>query len=395
MHRLEARLAWFLPPLLLAASCLGLAQKGPSLTQEPSNAEPAHNYVPAPRNLIRDLNAHGISLQAMLVFDWSKSLAGNDATLGFGRYSLDVMMPVDGKAAFGLDGISGLVRLKHHLQAFGETYDDEAQIYSNIDAPSRTTLYEAWLQKSFFSERIRLKAGKMDANTEFAADSTAADFLNSSMGFSPTILSFPTYPEPKAGINIFLGRPGAAYLLGGGVFRAAEGTMWILEPTRNWNLGPNEAGGRASVGYWRLGGKTGLLDGGDSRGTNGFYSLLEQSVWRSPTTAARSLSGFIQFGWADGRSSRITEHVGGGVVVRGPWSVGSHDSAGAAATWVRFSRVWEDSEPGGELTLELYYKLAFNQHFALVPDFQYIHIPGGLRGEHDCPVVTSRFVISY
>ena len=94
MHRLEARLAWFLPPLLLATSCLGLAQKGPSLTQEPSNAEPAHNYVPAPRNLIRDLNAHGISLQAMLVFDWSKSLAGNDATLGFGASQLFEHIPV-------------------------------------------------------------------------------------------------------------------------------------------------------------------------------------------------------------------------------------------------------------------------------------------------------------
>jgi carbohydrate-selective porin OprB len=54
-----------------------------------------------------------------------------------------------------------------------------------------------------------------------------------------------------------------------------------------------------------------------------------------------------------------------------------------------------DYEPTGELTLELYYKLAFNQHFALVPDFQYIHNPGGLREDRDCPVVTSRLVISY
>jgi carbohydrate-selective porin OprB len=75
--------------------------------------------------------------------------------------------------------------------------------------------------------------------------------------------------------------------------------------------------------------------------------------------------------------------------------VGSHDSAGAAATWVKFSRDWDDYEPSGELTLELYYKLAFNQHFALVPDFQYIHNPGGLREDRDCPVVTSRLVISY
>lgn len=243
MHRL-ARLAWSLSSFLLALSCLGFTQQERSSAPGPADAEAAHRYARASRTLLHDLNAHGISFQAMLVFDWSKSLCDNDdATLGFGRYSLDVMMPVDGKSAFGLDGSSGLIRLKHHLQIFGETYDDEAQIYSNIDASSRTTLYEAWFQKSFFSERIRLKAGKMDANTEFAAGSTAADFLNSSMGFSPTILSFPSYPEPKAGLNIFLDRPGTDYVVGGGVFRATAGTMWILEPTRNWKMGPGESGG--------------------------------------------------------------------------------------------------------------------------------------------------------
>ncbi len=395
MHRL-ARLAWPLSSLLLALSCLGFTQQESSSAPGPADAEAAHRYVRASRTLLHDLNAHGISFQAMLVFDWSKSLGDNDdATLGFGRYSLDVMMPVDGKAAFGLDGSSGLIRLKHHLQAFGETYDDEAQIYSNIDAASRTTLYEAWFQKSFFSEKIRLKVGKIDANAEFAADSTAPDFLNSSMGFSPTILSFPTYPEPKLGLNVFLGRPGTNYVVGGGVFRATAGTMWILEPTRNWKMGPDESGGRASFGYWRLDGKTDLSDGSQAQGTNGFYSLLEQSVWHSSEKVERSVSGFLQFGWADGRSSRITQHLGGGVVLHGPWSVGSHDSAGAAATWVKFSRDWDDYEPSGELTLELYYKLAFNQHFALVPDFQYIHNPGGLREDRDCPVVTSRLVITY
>ena len=40
------------------------------------------------------------------------------------------------------------------------------------------------------------KAGRIDANTEFAALHASEEFLNSSMGYSPTIWGMPTYPLP-------------------------------------------------------------------------------------------------------------------------------------------------------------------------------------------------------
>ena len=49
----------------------------------------------------------------------------------------------------------------------------------------------------------------------------------------------------------------------------------------------------------------------------------------------------------------------------------------------------------GELVLETYYKAAFDKHVALVLDFQYLHHPGGLNENPDCPVVTPRLVISF
>jgi hypothetical protein len=68
------------------------------------------------------MNDHGLSFQGVLVYDWSKTLADNqDSSGGFGRYSFDLSMPVDGKKLFGLNGSAGLVRLKHHLNNFGET----------------------------------------------------------------------------------------------------------------------------------------------------------------------------------------------------------------------------------------------------------------------------------
>lgn len=118
-----------------------------------------------PRQLWHDLNKHGIAPQGVVFFDWSKTFhADQDPGSGFGRYSFDLLVPVDGKKLFGLNGSAGMVRLKHHINVFGETYDGSAQLYSNIDASSRTTLYEIWFEQWLTSDRLRFEAGKIDAN---------------------------------------------------------------------------------------------------------------------------------------------------------------------------------------------------------------------------------------
>jgi len=353
-----------------------------------------------PRQLLHDLNEHGIVPQGVVIYDWSKTLrADQDSGNGFGRYSFDLLVPVDGKKLFGLNGSAAMVRLKHHINVFGETYDGAAQLYSNIDASSRTTLYEIWFEQRLMSDRLRIKAGKIDANTEFAAVQNAGDFLNSSMGYSPTIVTFPTYPEPKPGVAAFM-RVRGGYSLGLGVFDAAgSNALSIIEPGRSWNLGKSEHPGRASFGYWRLDGKMTRFDDCVISGAQGFYSVVEQSVLRQPFTqdhGERRASTFLQLGWADGRVSGFTHHVGGGAILEGPLRRRSQDSIGLAATWVRFS-----SEPKAgfdlqsEFVVESYYKVPFNKHIALVQDFQFLHHPGGLRANRDCPVVTPRLAISF
>ncbi len=334
----------------------------------------------------------------MLVYDWSKTLAADeDSTGGFGRYSFDLSMPVDGKKLFGLDGSAGLVRLKHHLNNFGETYDEEAQLYSNIDAPSRTTMYEIWIEQRLLSDRLRLKGGKIDANTEFAVVQNAGDFLNSSMGYSPTILMFPTYPEPKLAISAFF-HPTGNYRLGLGAFQTAGfGRLSVIEPGDEWQLGEAELPGRASFGYWRLDGKITRFDGDEASGAQGFYSVVEQTAWRRPLDQGeRKITTFLQAGWADGQVSPFTRHVGGGAVLQGPFRKRSQDGIGLAGTWVHFSSDPDaDFDQLDELVLESYYKAAFNKHLALVLDFQYLHHPGGLHENADCPVITPRLVISF
>jgi porin len=356
--------------------------------------------ISKPRDLLHSMNDRGISFQGIGIYDWSKALTSDpDDRTGFGRYSIDLFMPVDGKKLIGLEGSAALVRLKNHINHFGETYDGATQLDSNIDAPSRTTLYEIWFEQRLFSNKLRLKAGKIDANTEFAAVQLASDFLNSSMGYSPTIMAFPTYPEPKLGVNVFL-HPRTNYGLGMGVFQTAGmGTLTILEGGHTWNAGQNEQAGRVSLGYWHENGTMGRFDGGQALGAQGYYSVVEQSVWRQPSTGnqgERQLAAYFQFGQAESKVSPYTYHFGGGSVLQGPFRKRSQDAIGMAATWVRFSQ-----QPGAgfdlpsELALEGYYKAALNKHVALVQDFQFLHHPGGLRANRDCVVITPRLVISF
>src|ERR1700759_1868267 len=51
--------------------------------------------------------------------------------------------------------------------------------------------------------RLRIKVGKVDAPTEFAAPAGGAGVLNSSFGYSPTLFLLPTYPDPAMSVNAF------------------------------------------------------------------------------------------------------------------------------------------------------------------------------------------------
>ena len=351
-----------------------------------------------PHQVFLNPEQYGISFHGALVHDWSKDL--NDSVgmaSGFGRLSFDLSATVNGKRTFNLGGNTILVRLKQHVEEFGATGDGAAQLYSNIDGPSRTTLFEIWTEQRAFGEKLRFKAGKIDANTEFATVQGAGDFLNSSMGYSPTILAFPTYPEPQPGVNLFV-RPGNNYSLGAGVFRGTGGgVLSVVEPGATWSAGQTDLAGRAAFGYWRLGKTIDCFDGEVASSSQGFYTVLEQAVWKSSSSGSlRSLSSFFQFGRADGNVSPFTQHIGGGIVLQAPLSGRAHDSLGIGVTRVGFS-----SQPGAhfdhnaETILESYYKVAITKHLSLVQDFQFLHHPGGLRSHLDCPVITPRLVASF
>ena len=238
------------------------------------------------KKLLGDIDRHGISFRGTMIFDWSKSIdKPKILPSALDSRSFDVSAAIDGKKLWRLGGSAALLRLRNHLNSFGEDRVGAAQLYSNIDAGERTALYEAWIEQRLFSDKLRLKGGKIDANTEFDAVQTAGDFLNASMGYSPTIVAFPSYPEPKLAFTAFL-QPTVHNGLATGIFEtASSGTLSILEPSRTWIVGHTENQEEpVSVGYWHLSGDVDRFDGGKAHGTQGFYSVAEQTLGahRSP-----------------------------------------------------------------------------------------------------------------
>lgn len=383
---------WLILALLF---CLtrSAAQDSPAVPQG-SRASP---LIAVPRLALRTLAEHGLSFQGQLVHDWSKNLSsGADPAYGFGRYSLDLSARVESDKSLGWPGSTGFVRLKQHIREFGWSNAGAAQLYSNIDASSRTTLYELWFEQRMLRGNLRLKGGKIDANTEFAVVENGADFLNSSMGFSPTILAFPTYPEPQPGGGIFF-TSSRGYGLALGMFRSTMGTLSIAEPRLRWSMGERELPGRIGAGYWRLDGSMHCYDGRAVSVHQGFYSVVEQGLWRSSQPGRnRAVTSFLQLGQAGGDVSAFTRHIGGGVIWQSPLAGRPDDGLGLATTWVQFSpRPEAGFDYPSEVIAEAYYKLAIHRHVALVPDLQFLHHPGGLRANPDVAVFTPRLVISF
>lgn len=347
--------------------------------------------------LIKALARHGVSFRGLLVQDWSKEWdQDSDNESGYARYSLDLTLAIDGQKLLNWKGAAASIGLKQHIREFGEGDELLEQLYSNIDGPNRTTLYELWLEQKIFAEKLRFKIGKFDSNTEFAFVEGAGNFLNSSMGFSPTILNFPTYPEPKPGIGLFL-RAIKNYELRLGVFQSAgSGLFSVMEPGRRWST-KNDLPGRLSIGYWRRDGTIRGFAGTELSATQGVYSVFEQVLWRQSLKAhggERALSTFFQAGQADSRMTAMSGHVGGGMVLQALFPRRPQDCLGVGVTWVRISGPGTEFNADEELVQETFYKAALTKNLVFEQDFQYLHDPKG-KALSSGPVLTSRLIFAF
>ena len=364
------------------------------------------------------LERRGITFAGSLTVDSSREFTGGgEPGSDTIRYLLDIRGSFDLDKLAGIPGASASVDFQQQDGPNGSQRLGDIQRYDNIDADGRTQISEAWYQQYLFNQKVRVKVGKVDANTEFALPDRTASFINSSFAYSPTILNMPTYPDPAMSLNVFV-YPASWLYLGYGIYDGAmaEGistgdhspkTLWqgpgdffqIGEAGVRWQFGGEKLSGHFALGGYFENASVATFSGARQHGAAGGYLVLEQQFIKTSRAGqddGRGLFGFFQFGWANEHVSEVAAHVGEGLVWVGLMGKKNPDTAGLGVTTATLSQA-----PGAgftehaETSIEAFYACQLSDWLNVQPDVQYIVHPGGDATRRDALVGTLRLGFTF
>lgn len=363
------------------------------------------------------LAEQGIVIEADLTFDFSQNFGGGATGWGSAsRHLFNFNTTLDTE---GLGLWSGGTFFVNFQNINGPGIGDEVgdvQGVDNVDSDGRTQVGEIWYEQFFAEDTLRFRVGKFDANGDFAYSDNAGEFLNSSMGFSPTIFTFPSYPDTAFGLSAFA-YPTESLYVGLGLFDGAlqEGIptgsrgpkslfddpadlMYVAEAGMTWDLDDGARPGRAAVGFWFHDGDFTEFGGGTADEATGIYVVLDQVFWRedpSDDESEQGIAGFFQYGYADPDLSSVEHHIGLGVTWAGLIDTRDDDILGLGLT----TAILSDEAGSGftddhETAIELFYRLQLTPFMSIKPDLQYIANPGG-AGADDAFVATARLEVLF
>lgn len=316
-----------------------------------------------------------------------------------GGLSEDFSRRTFGAIAFAYSAKNGL-RFYADAQGFrgdnGSESVGDLQAYSNIDENEFTKLYEVWLEKEFDDIGLRIKVGQVDANTEFAFVEHASEFINSSMGLSPSISEIPTYPAPSLSFNAFLQTTASAsWALG--VYSDDSNEFEDVFSIGQWNKHIQQLD--VSLGAWYKSSGVAHIAPGLKQNDNlvgsaeGYYATLGGSLNFSIFDAS-SAGWFAQLAYTPAKYSAITSHIGGGVQWYGVHGE-ENNVFGLGFSYAKINKEAELLAPSAEMALEVFYRFQLNKHVALKPDLQYIINPGSNADIDNALVFTLRTEVSF
>jgi porin len=359
--------------------------------------------------------------------------------------SLNLQLTVDGGALlrwadtlFYLDGI-----WIHGGQP--SAFIGDAQGVSNISAPPRVKLYEAWVQKNFLDNQISALAGLYDLNSEFYRLQSAGLFLNSSFGIGPEFSQsgvegpsiFPSTSvgarfayKPARGIvlrtaildGVPVDRPDGSHA----IFKSGDGILIVTEADFLDRPPPSD---RPLSGRFRLGRQAMLPPYDDKltiggwyysatfddvaqlrpdgqlvrhRGSSGFYVLADRVLFEDSDHPEKRLTGFLQGGYGDIRVDRFGSYIGAGLTAVGIIPGRNTDELGLALADARNGSHYLRSQllqgipvTSAEKTVEITYLMQLTKWLALQPDLQYVIHPGTNLTIRNASAFQLRFEIAF
>lgn len=272
----------------------------------------------------------------------------------------------------------------------------DAQGVSNIEAPDKWQIHEAWYEQ-VFGKNFSVKAGYYDLNSEFDVISTASLFLNSSHGIGPDIAqSVPSlFPELQPGARLAYNWSQGYYLLA--AYSKNENTMTdnnivMIEYGKQADVGATLS--RYGIGLWYYThGVTTDLAGNTvaEKNNQGVYALYEKGI-------TSKLHVFLRYGVAEDELNMFSSYLGLGAVYTGLFDGREKDRFGVAIARADNSSTYKavtSTASSNETNIELSYRAQVTQFFSLQPDIQYVMDPGADTSLSNATVFTVRATIEF
>ena len=325
-----------------------------------------------------------LSPYASLTVDSSQVLSG-----GLKR-DLTNRLLFDGGLSYQANKHSVFISYQAQRGQHGSDSVGDIQAYSNIDEDDFSRWYEVFYQ--YDADIGYLRVGKTDANGEFAVNEHGANFINSSMGFSPTIVGFPTYPSPAlsvvAGLDIH-----AKVQVATGIYAAADyndfAEQFYVAELR-YQINEHSL---LKLGWWRDTNTYPTAFDEQQDATTGYYALFQNSLPDNHWFGAQSSHWYSQLGYADQDISEINWHFGTGIEFVSPFGRNEHNM-GLGLSYVKLSPLLTDNATS-ETAIEAFYSWPLHSNLLLKPDLQYFISPSGNTNISNALVFTLRLEISY
>lgn len=259
----------------------------------------------------------------------------------------------------------------------GSEIAGDIQGFSNIDSEDFNRFFDVFLAMKL-SEKSLVKFGQMDANTDFAFTEYGSEFINSSMGVSPTIQGLPTYPQPTVGIyaeytfNSLITTRFGSYE-SSATHNKFDDFFSIAE--LQWGYQNNSA---VKLGVWHHSGV--VKDELASQSTSDVYIVIDHYL-------NERFSVFMQWGAADPSLAEIKQHFSFGINFQGGFV--AKDTIGFGFTLA------DVVEAGSEQVIELFYLYPVNDNIVIKPDLQLISSPSGDKTQDDVIALTLRFIAEF
>lgn len=362
------------------------------------------------------LEAKGLTFAASYTLDWSSVWDGGTSRRASTRTLFDINATLELEKLCGSQGGKVFADFYSSDMRGGSRFVGDVQGTDNNETGDNVDqLAELWFEQTFFDNIVRLKIGKIDANSEFAVTLHNPYHMHISAAVSPTMLSMPIYPDPALGVVLFVYPLEQLYLAGGafdGSLAAGKRTgrhgfqdlgrddeaYFIGEAGYTWAALFSMGSGRVAGGGWVNTATFNRFDGGTESDTSGVYVLAEQQIFKRDSMPDDDKKGFFVFlrgGFADEAVATVESHFGAGFSINGTFDGRDDDAFGFM---VSFADLSDDPASGlvdDETAIELFYRFQVTPFMSIMPDIQFIMNPGGAGAIEDAVVGSVRLELSF